>query len=173
MWANHVFLLVRRIITADNISMLTDIEGRIAFMIHDLARLMRARFDAHARALGATRQQWRTLAAVARSPEPPTQAELADRLEVERITLCRMIDRLAEAGLVERRADPRDRRVWRIHLLPAAEPVIERVEAVAVRLEDELLSSLGADERAALRDGLARLREELRRPTGEDERSVA
>ncbi|MBA3896767.1 MAG: MarR family transcriptional regulator, partial [Sphingomonadaceae bacterium] len=86
--------------------------SNIGFLLHDVARRYRARFDADARELGVTRQQWRTLLHLS-FREGQTQAELADRLEVERITLCRMVDRLSEAGLVERRADPQDRRVWR------------------------------------------------------------
>lgn len=160
-------------ISIHNVTMLTKREARIGFLVHDIARLMRARFDAQSRHLGATRQQWRTLALIAASSEPPTQAELAERLDVERITCCRMIDRLAEAGLVERRADPRDRRVWRIHLRPEAEPVMERVEAFAETLEEELLASLPPAVRIGLRDGLGDLREALRRRASETERDVA
>ena len=156
-----------------NVSMLIEREARLGFLVHDIARLMRARFDAQSRHLGATRQQFRTLASIAASPQPPTQAELAARLDVERITLGRMLDRLAEARLVERRADPRDRRVWRIHLLPAAAPVIERVNAFAAVLEQDMLAQLTPATRAALRDGLAELRDTLRRPAGENERDDA
>ena len=143
----------------------------IAFLVHDVARLMRARFDGHARALGATRQQWRVLINLASLGEGPTQAELAERIDVEPITLCRMIDRLSEAGLVERRADPRDRRVRRLHLLPPAHQLVEKLSALAVELEDQALAVLPPAARIALRDNLIRLRDGLRH--GEDERAVA
>ena len=89
------------------------------------------------------------------------QAEIADQLEVERITLCRMIDRLAEAGLVERREDPNDRRVWRLHLLPAALPLIEQLTAIGAAMEAETAALLGPDA-ATFRDHLSRLRQGLR-----------
>lgn len=133
----------------------------LGLLLHDVARGVRQRFDMRARSLGVTRQQWRTLIAIARA-EGASQAELAERLEVERITLCRMIDRLADAGLVERRADPRDRRIWRVHLRPDARTLVERLREVAVGVEEEILADFPAEERASLVAGLNRLREALR-----------
>jgi MarR family transcriptional regulator, transcriptional regulator for hemolysin len=156
-----------------NISMHTEAPDTIGLLIHDVGRLMRHHFEGPARALGTTRQQWRTLINIARCEEPPTQAELAERLDVERITLCRMVDRLADAGLVERRADPRDRRVWRIHLLPAAQPVIESFGKLAEQVEGEMLALLEPEDAAGLRSGLEKLRDALRRPAAERERNVA
>ena len=154
-----------------NISMLMN-DDSIAFLVHDVARLMRGRFDADARARGATRQQWRVLVNLARMGEGPTQTELAERLDVEQITLCRMIDRLSEAGLVERRADPSDRRVRRLHLLPAAHAIVERLAAVGSELEADALSVLPSATQQLLRDSLIRLREGLR-GEGDHEREVA
>lgn len=133
----------------------------LGLLLHDVARGVRQRFDMRARSLGVTRQQWRTLIAIARA-EGASQAELAERLEVERITLCRMIDRLADAGLVERRADPRDRRIWRVHLRPDARTLVERLREVAVGVEEEILADFPAEERASLVAGLNRLRDALR-----------
>ena len=137
------------------------------FLMHDIARLMRYRFDARARNLGVTRPQWRALLHLARSPGS-TQTELADMLDVEQITLCRMVDRLAEAGLVERRADPSDRRVRRLHLLEPAHGIVDQLAEIGAELENEVLSPLTAEERAALGRSLARVRDGLRRPFGED-----
>ncbi len=141
-------------------------DENIGFVMHDVARMMRYRFDARARDLGVTRPQWRALLHMARNPGL-TQAELADLLEVERITLCRMIDRLAEAGLVERREDPRDRRVWRLHLLPAAHAIVDRLAAIGAELEEEMLAALSTAERAVFIESLKRLREGMRRRAGE------
>ena len=152
------------IVSAHNVSMLMD--DNIGFVMHDVARMMRYSFDARARDLGVTRPQWRALLHLARNPGL-TQAELADLLEVERITLCRMIDRLAEAGLVERCEDPRDRRVWRLHLLPAAHAIVDRLAAIGAELEEEILAALSTPERAAFIGSLKRLREGMRRPGGE------
>ena len=164
-------VIVFVMISAYTISMLMDDES-ISFLLYDVGRLMRARFDADARTLGATRQQWRVLLNLARIGEGPTQAELAERLDVEQITLCRMVDRLSEAGLVERRADPSDRRVRRVHLMPAAHAIVERLAAVGSQNEAEALSILPAATQQLLRDSLVRLRNGLR-GQGEDERDVA
>lgn len=131
-----------------------------AFLLSDAARLLRRRFDARARALGVTRAQWQVLLSLSRH-EGINQAGLADRLEVETITLCRMIDRLSEAGLVERRADAADRRVWRLHLTAAAWPIIERMRAVAADVMDEALGAMAEGDRSQLNDLLEAVRSNL------------
>ena len=95
----------------------------LGFLMSDVSRLMRRRFDERARTSGATGPQWRTLKILERR-EGLNQGQLAEMLEVEPITACRMIDRLEEAGLVERRRDPADRRAWRIFLTDKARPVL-------------------------------------------------
>lgn len=145
----------------DNVSMLMNVTESIGLLLHDTARAFRFRFDAMARDLGVTRQQWRALYHISRH-EGLHQAELADLLEVERITLCRMVDRLADAGLVERRADPKDRRVWRLHLLPPAHAIVDRLAEIGQELEREALSALTETERTQLFDSLKRLREAVR-----------
>ncbi|MBA4763422.1 MarR family winged helix-turn-helix transcriptional regulator [Sphingomonas sp.] len=102
----------------------------LGFLISDVSRLLRKRFDDRARLIGVTRQQWRTLSVLKRH-EGSNQGTLAELLEVEPITLGRMIDRLEEAGWVERRRDPGDRRVWRIHLTEAAQPVLLQLKIIA------------------------------------------
>ncbi len=104
-------------------------DDSLAFLVGDVSRLIRRRFDARARVLGVSRAQWRVLFALSRN-EGINQTGLADYLEVETITLCRMVDRLAEAGLVERRPDPADRRAWRLHLTDAARPLLDQLRAV-------------------------------------------
>ena len=132
----------------------------LAFILSDAARLLRRRVDARARALGVTRAQWQVLLSLSRH-EGINQAGLADRLEVENITLCRMIDRLSEAGLVERRADSADRRVWRLHLTPAALPIIERMRVVAADVMAEALGAMTDDDRSQLNDLLETVRTNL------------
>ena len=144
-----------RMMSDHKVSMLMN--DRVAFLLHDLARQYRQRFDERARGLGVTRQQWRVLLNLARRPAQ-TQAELADTLEVERITLCRMIDRLTEAGLVERRHDPADRRVWRLHLTPAADRTVDKLEEIGNGIEEEALRLLDEGERAALVRALSQVR---------------
>ena len=120
-----------------------------AFLIGDVARLMRRRFDERARALGTTRAQWRVLFTLGRE-EGLNQGALAERVEVEPITLCRMIDRLEEAGLVERRRDPGDRRAWRIHLTEQAGPLMVQLRALADETVDAALAGLSTDQREQL-----------------------
>ena len=108
----------------------------IAFLTSDLSRLMRRRFDERARLIGVTRTQWRVLKFLQRG-EGINQGGLADLLEVEPISLCRMIDRLEESGLVERRRDPKDRRAWQIFLTERARPLLRDL----AKISDELLAT--------------------------------
>lgn len=94
--------------------------------LHDVARLCRTRADQLARAHGMTRAQWVILLRLNHQPGM-SQNELASLIEVEPITVGRLIDRLEVRGLVERRPDPNDRRVRRLHLTPAAEPLLDEI----------------------------------------------
>jgi DNA-binding MarR family transcriptional regulator len=92
-------------------------------LLHDLAHAIRTEADRRAREQGLTRAQWLILARLSRTPGL-SQRELAELLEVEPISVARLVDRLEAHGLVERRADANDRRIWRLHLLPEAESVL-------------------------------------------------
>lgn len=132
----------------------------LPFLIADVARLSRTHFDRRARSFGITRPQWRTLFALARR-EGVTQAELAAYLEVEPMSLSRMLDRMSESGLVERRADPRDRRAWRLHLTPAAHDLTQRLRALGHEVEAEAFAGTCAGERAELARLLTTIRTNL------------
>ena len=136
----------------------------LGFLISNVSRLMRRRFDERARAIGVTRAQWRTLVVLSRN-EGINQGGLADLLEVEPITLCRMVDRLAEAGLVERRRDPADRRAWRIHLTDAARPLLDQLRGIADQMIAQALDGISADRQAALFDTLHDLQANLSNPS--------
>ena len=140
----------------------------LGFLISDVSRLMRRRFDERAREVGATRAQWRTLTTLSRN-EGLNQGALADLLEVEPITLCRMIDRLEEAGLVERRRDPADRRAWLIFLTPKAHPLISQLRGLADGMIEEALNGLDETRRAALMETLGAIRTNLNTTTESDE----
>jgi DNA-binding MarR family transcriptional regulator len=123
-----------------------------AFEVVESARLIRREANRRAAVLGATKAQWRVLARLKRSGEAMRQVELADALDVEPITLCRMIDRLEEAGLVERRRDGADRRAWRIHLTREAAPVLAKLEAMGLGFNADILTGISdADRETALR----------------------
>ena len=115
----------------------------IGFLIGDVARLLRRRFDERARAIGVTRAQWRVLVLLSRN-EGANQGALAELLEVEPITLCRMIVRLADAGHVDRRRDPADRRAWNIYLTDRSRPLIEQLRGLAEEVVGEALAGLDA-----------------------------
>jgi MarR family transcriptional regulator, transcriptional regulator for hemolysin len=110
-------------------------------VLHDVARLMRTKFDQLARARGMTRAQWIILARLERQPGV-SQNEMAAVCEVEPITVGRLIDRLEARGLVERRPDPADRRIRRLHLLPAAKPIIDEITRYKDEMKTELLDDI-------------------------------
>jgi DNA-binding MarR family transcriptional regulator len=132
-------------------------DSNFAFEVSETALVLRRDFDRRATELGVTRAQWRVLARLSRQ-DGLRQVALADALDVEPITLCRMIDRLEEAGLVERRADEEDRRAWRIHLTAQAGPLIETLQGIAENFLAGALSGVSETEQARVRDVLARVR---------------
>jgi DNA-binding MarR family transcriptional regulator len=134
-----------------------------AFEVAETARLIRREANKRAAVLGATKAQWRVLARLHRTGGDIRQIELADALDVEPITLCRMIDRLEEAGLVERRRDDNDRRAWRIHLTEAAAPVLAKLETMGAQFNADMLAGIPEMDRDAARRVLARIRHNLDR----------
>lgn len=142
-------------------------DDSIAFLLSDVSRLIRRRFDDRARSIGVTRAQWRTLTALSRR-EGLTQGALAELLEVEPITLCRMIDRLEEAGHVERRRSPVDRRAWNIYLTAQSRPLLGRLRTIADEVVERSLRGLGEGERAALTAALDQVRRNLTDTDTED-----
>lgn len=128
--------------------------------IADVSRLVRRSFDARVRGLGVTRPQWQVLSALRRR-EGINQAALAEAVDSEPITVCRIVDRLEEAGLVERRADPADRRSWRLFLTGRADPLITALKPHAEALQDDALAGFDEAERRALGAMLDRIRRNL------------
>ena len=122
-----------------------DPDRNVGFLLHDVSRLIRKRFDRRARALGITRAQWRVLVHLA-PRQGINQTALADILELDGVTLGRHIDRLQETGWLERRPDPDDRRAWRLYLSEKARPLLDRMEALAVQTQLEALKDIGGEE---------------------------
>lgn len=143
--------------------LMTSSTNNIGYLVHDTARLMRKRFDRFAAETGMTRAQWQVLGKVARA-EGINQASLADLLDIEPITVCRMIDRLEGAGLVERRPDPADRRARLIYMTEAARPGLERMRAVADEVFAEMLAGFTPEEAATLLALLGRVQANLAAP---------
>lgn len=132
----------------------------VLVVMHDVARLIRTRIDQRARAYGMTRAQWIILLRLERQPGM-SQNELAGICEVEPITVGRLIDRLEKQGLVERRSDPSDRRIHRLHLLPPATPVLAEINKHRRALRDDVLSDLSEEAVEAMHSGLLQIKEKL------------
>lgn len=132
----------------------------LIFLLSDTARLLKGRFEQRRKYETLTRAQWHLAAYLARN-EGITQAGLADLLEVEPITVCRMVDRMEEGGWVERRSDPSDRRVRRLYMTDKAWGIFDQMRLIADEVYDEALSVLTADERSTFINLLERVRSGL------------
>jgi DNA-binding MarR family transcriptional regulator len=121
----------------------------MGFLLHDVARLLRRRFEQHARDSGLTRSQWQVLAYLSQN-EGINQAGLAELLDVQPITLARIVDRLEELGLIERHPDPADRRVWILHLTPAARPQLVQMRKLGDITRGEALAGVSEADRTRL-----------------------
>ena|SRR5262245_32500113 len=130
----------------------------LPFEIAETAHAMRKAFDRRAIGLGVTRAQWKVLFRLTRQPGM-RQIELADLLDIEPITLTRILDRLQEAGLVERTPDPSDRRAWRLHVTAKAQPLVVKLRAIADEMTAETFSGIDPGELETTRRVLERVRE--------------
>src|SRR5579872_5177069 len=132
------------------------------FAMHDVARLLRTLADHRARELSMTRAQWSVLKRLEMS-EGAKQAELAELLDLQPITLARLVDKLAALGLVERRDDPNDRRANRLYLTKAAAPVLERLNQLGETLVGQALEGFDPAEIAVLAKSMERIKGNLKR----------
>ena len=130
----------------------------LPFEIGETAHALRKAFDRLAVGLGVTRAQWKVLFKLTRTPGL-RQVELADMLDLEPITLCRIIDRLEEAELVERSRDPDDRRAWRLHVTQKAQPLVEKLQAIGADLVDQAFGGIDPKDIAITRKVLGKARE--------------
>lgn len=135
-------------------------DTELAFVLHDVARLMRVRFDHHARTWGMTRAQCMILMKLHCHPGL-SQSELAALLEVEPITVLRLIDRLEAAGMLERRPDPSDRRMHRLHLLDAAGPALAKIEAFRAAGIAQFRKGISDDDWETARRVLLQIKEKI------------
>lgn len=136
------------------------------YLLKDCSRLLHRSFDERVRKTGVTSQQARLLLTLDRQPDR-NQAFYAEMLEIEPITLCRMVDRMEEAGLVERRPDPADRRARLLHLTKRSRGEVERIRAALAGLIETMLDGLSDAEQAQLASMLTRISENLSAPVKE------
>ena len=137
-----------------------DFERSLGFLVGDVGRLLRKRFDRKARHLGLTRAQWRVLGQLLRR-DGLSQSALAELLDVEPITLTRHVERLEQEGWIERRGDPRDRRLKRVYLAARTAPVVEEMLAIGLATREEALAGLNEAQRESLVDSLTAVKANL------------
>jgi MarR family transcriptional regulator for hemolysin len=133
----------------------------IGLQLIDVARLLRTYADQRARHFGISRAQWTVLMRLDRF-EGLKQSELAEVLDLQPISLTRLLDRLAENGLIERRPDPNDRRANRLYLTPAARPLLEQLSTLGVEMMNEVLEGIDEPSRERLLRDLELLKDNLR-----------
>jgi MarR family transcriptional regulator for hemolysin len=133
----------------------------LAFLINDVARLMRTYADQRAATFGMTRAQWAVLVRLERA-EGLKQAELAEQLDLQPITLTRLVDRLSDNGLIERRSDPKDRRAKRLFLTPQARPLLERLHVIGEALMSDVLAGIDDAAIADMVERFGRMKDNLR-----------
>jgi DNA-binding MarR family transcriptional regulator len=134
----------------------------LLFLLHDVARLLRVDADKRARVNGMTRAQWAILIWLERQPGI-SQKELSEILEVEPITVARLIDRLEARGMVERRPDPRDRRIWRLHLLEPGRGVLSEIDDQRADMTRMVTAGISEESIETVTDALLRMKATLTR----------
>src|SRR5271165_4677787 len=138
----------------------TSVESDVLVLLYDVARHMRTYADQMARAHGMTRAQWVILARLERQPDL-SQNELAALAEVTPMTIARLIDRLEALGLVKRCMDPKDRRIWRLRLTPAAAPILGEIKQFRATLRKVMTKDIDADVLDAMALGLRQMKENV------------
>jgi DNA-binding MarR family transcriptional regulator len=132
-------------------------EKHLAFLINDVARLLRRAFDQRAQGSGLTRAQWQVLAHLFHN-EGSNQAAVAEALEIEPITLSRHIDRLEVLGYVTRLPDPNDRRARRLHLTETVQPLLNDMRRIGMSVLTAALEGVDAEETERMIASLSRMR---------------
>jgi MarR family transcriptional regulator, transcriptional regulator for hemolysin len=137
-------------------------QREFAFILNDVARLLRTYADFKAAQFGITRAQWAVLVRLDRH-EGLNQSELAETLDLQPITLTRLLDKLSDSGLIERRPDPEDRRAKRLFLTPAARPLLERLGVLGEETMANALAGVDGMSIEHMVGHLAVVKENLRR----------
>jgi DNA-binding MarR family transcriptional regulator len=132
----------------------------LGFLLHEVTRLLRRNFSRRMAHFGLTQAQWQTLAHLSRC-QGVNQTTLADILDVQPITLARLIDRLEGAGWVQRRPDPADRRAFRLYLTEKAKPLIDEMWEGAAETREEAMAGLAPTARDAMIDSLLAIKRNL------------
>ena len=135
-------------------------DRQLGFLVTDIARLLRRSMDRRLQSLGLTQAQWRAIVHLSRS-EGSTQAALAESLEIQPITLTRLIDRMESAGWVERRTHPLDRRAVQLYLTAQSQPILEQMHARAADTLNEATAGVPSRAQRQLIATLERIKHNL------------
>lgn len=135
-------------------------QDSLGFLLADVSRLMRRAFQQRLEGSTLTLAQARALVYISRH-EGVRQVDLAEMLEIQPITLARLIDQLADTGLVERRADPADRRAYQVFLTPAAASHLTAIREVAAVIQTDALRDLDEQQAAIAFLALRKMRDNL------------
>jgi MarR family transcriptional regulator for hemolysin len=153
-------LIVSTLIISVLMTITYDFERSFGYVLFETSRLMTRRFEQQARRLSLTRAQCHVLVLLARH-EGVNQARLAELLDLEPISLARLLDRMEQAGWVERRADPADRRARLLYMTEKAKPVFDSILEVAAEVRAEALDGLTQPDRDRLLSLLQQVRGNL------------
>jgi DNA-binding MarR family transcriptional regulator len=137
-----------------------DWDLRLGYLIHDVSRLRRMMFDRALAPLGITRSQWWVLAFVSRRNGSP-QTELANELDLGKVALGGLIDRLESSGFVVRQADPVDRRVKRVYLTKQAHAFLKQVRKETDKFNARIVEGIDRGELARSADTLLAMKRRL------------
>jgi DNA-binding MarR family transcriptional regulator len=137
-----------------------DLSRNFGFILHDVARLLRATYDRRMKALGLTRSQWWVLTHLYRN-DGVTQTELADMLEIEKPTLGRLLDRLESNGWIRREEHADDRRAKRVFLTDEVEPAMKAMREAAAELRRDALAGLSREQQTKFVDTLLAVKANL------------
>ena len=143
-------------------------KNTFGILVTDVTRLMRKHFDRRAVRFNLTRAQWRALKRLSHG-EGITQSDLAEMIEMEPIAVGRVIDRLQKAGFVERRADPNDRRAWRLYLTARAHAVVDDMDLISSGLFHDAQKGISAADMKTMISVLARMKDNLNALENADE----
>ncbi len=135
-------------------------DRHLGFLLADINRLARREFDRRVRPLGLTRAQWLFLFHLDRQPGA-TQSELAEQLQMEKISVSRQAERLQRAGWIERHDSRVDRRAYHLYLTPRAARMVGKLDEAADGLRTDYLRGVPAARRSALLADLSRIKENL------------
>ena len=139
----------------------------LMFQLVETSRLMRTYVDQRAREHGTTRAQWGVLARLRRQ-EGLNQAALAEQMDLQPISLARLLDRLQHQGLIERRENPADRRAYLLYLSPTGRRLVDDLDEVRGTIAHELLGPVGDDAILSALDTLGAIREQIRPQRADD-----